>query len=422
MSRLSCRAALLVAVLAALWLALEQGSAKAAIPPGGTIGNASPSTSWQGQYYATASVTDPTLCPPGAADPGNVICDHFALTVQNAGTVTVTITWPSSTCASNPTNPTPSTPCNTDGNDFDLYVYDSGNMLVASSANPNPPGNSETVTFAATAQTYEVRVIPFFVVNSDYAGTASFQAPAGGGAGGGGGIDPPLSVSNASVTEGDAGTTAAAFTVTLGWAALVPVTVNYVTADAWAGGTATPGTDFVPVTGTVVIPPGQTQTSFSVPVVGDTAREGNETFLVNLYLPDPSLAVARIEDGQGVGTIWNDDWYNRVRGGGTVTTNVLTGAKGYFSFDVTEVKTGRISYRDSAVRFYSSQITAATWDDLTRTAVITGNGWNAGHSVTYRLETTDNGPGTLDTFVLTLSDGARGTGTITSGNITYYAG
>src|SRR5919204_5246699 len=191
MLRLLRRAALLVALPAALAFVLGQGNAKAAIPPSGSIGSGSPSVSWQGQYYAVQATTDPTLCLPGNVDTMNTACDHFQLTVQSAGSVTVTITWPSPNCANNPTNPTPGTPCDTDGNDFDLYVYDSSNMLVASSANPNPPGNSESVTFGATAQTYEVRVVPFFVVNSDYAGTATLAPSGGGGGGGGGGIDPP---------------------------------------------------------------------------------------------------------------------------------------------------------------------------------------------------------------------------------------
>jgi pre-peptidase len=155
------------------------GAVRAAAPAGGTIGPGSSSVSWTGQYYAAAAVSDPTLCPPAAVDPTNTICDHFALTVSSAGTVTVGITWPSPTCADNPTNPTPGTPCDVSGNDFDLYVYNSLGLLVASSADPNPPGSSEAVAFAATPQTYEVRVVPFFVVNSDYAGEATFTGPDG---------------------------------------------------------------------------------------------------------------------------------------------------------------------------------------------------------------------------------------------------
>jgi hypothetical protein len=388
--------------------------ASAAIPAAGTA-----PTSWQGQYYGAISVADPTLCPPGAADPGNTICDHFALTVSSAGNVTVTITWPSANCANNPTNPTPGTPCDTSGNDFDLYVYDSNNMLVASSANPNPPGNSESASFSATAQTYEVRVVPFFVVNSDYAGTATFT-PAGGGGGQGGGIDPPISISNASVAEGDSGTSAATFTLSLGWPTSVPVTVNYVTADAWADSTATPLTDYVPSTGTVVFAPGQTRATVNIPVVGDTGREANETFLVNLFLPDPPIAVAKIQDGQGVGTIRNDDWTHWIYGGGKL--GLPLGSQGYFSVYANEGKYGRISYRDSSVRFSASNVTSYAYNDATGTATISGNGWNAGHTVTYVLEARDGGPGgVLDSVVLTLSDGSRVSGTLTSGDIKYYS-
>jgi hypothetical protein len=208
----------------------------------------------------------------------------------------------------------------------------------------------------------------------------------------------------------------------MGWSTSVPVTVNYVTADAWVDGTATSGLDYVPVTGTVVIPAGQTRASFSVPVVGDTAVEANETFLVNLYLPDPMLLVARIEDGQGVGTIRNDDSPHWVRGSGTLTTNALTGAKAYFSMNVNESWTKRISYRDSSVRFGATQVTLLTFNDATHSAHVEGTGTDNGNPVTFVLDTADNGAGPLDSFVLTLSDGARGTGTLTSGDIRYHAG
>jgi pre-peptidase len=164
-----------VLLAATLLLPVWTSSVTAAAPPGGTLNATKTRVSWQGQFYAAAATVDPTLCPPGAVDPVNIFCDHFQLAVGAAGSIKVTISWPSPHCQTNPTNPTPGAPCEASGNDFDLYVYDSNSLLVGSSASPNPPGNSETVTFAATAQTYEVRVIPFFVVNSDYAGTATLQ-------------------------------------------------------------------------------------------------------------------------------------------------------------------------------------------------------------------------------------------------------
>jgi hypothetical protein len=197
------------------------------------------------------------------------------------------------------------------------------------------------------------------------------------------------------------------------------VTVNYQTFDAWASGTATPVTDYTPSTGTVVFQPGETRKTVYVPVVGDTSREANETFLVTLALPDPTLLVARIEDGQGVGTIVNDDWNHWVSGSGSVG---LLGTTGKFSLRASEGLRGRISYRDPSTRFSASNVGSYVYNDVTRSATVKGNGWNNGHSVTYVLEVADNGAGALDTFALTLSDGSRASGTLVSGDIAYHAG
>jgi hypothetical protein len=317
-------------------------------------------------------------------------------------------------------------PCQSgDSNDFDLYVYDSNQMLVASSANPQPPSPpTESVSFTATPQTYEVRVVPFAVVDSDYAGTATL-APSGGGGGGagaaGGGIDPPISISNGSTYEGDSGLAGMPFTVSMGWSTSVPVTVNYATFDAWADGTATAGVDYAPSAGTVVFQPGETSKTIYLPVVGDTAREPNETFLVDLSLPDPMLLVARIQDSQGVGTILNDDWAHWIGGSGSV--GLALGSQGKVSLRANENLRGKISYRDGTIRFSAGSISSYTYDDVGRTATIRGSGWNAGHSVSYTLQATDGGPGgALDSIVLTLSDGSRVSGTLTSGDLTYHAG
>ena len=65
---------------------------------------------------------------------------------------------------------------------------------------------------------------------------------------------PTLSVANAKVVEGDAGTQDLAFTVTLSAAAAGPVTVRYVTADR----TATAGADYAATSGTLTFAAGQT--------------------------------------------------------------------------------------------------------------------------------------------------------------------
>jgi len=242
----------------------------------------------------------------------------------------------------------------------------------------------------------------------------------GGGGGQGGGIDPAVSIGNARIAEGDYGTRNMTFPLTLDHATIAPLTVNYVTADptVTTDPTATAGIDYVPQAGTVVFAPGQTSATLTVPIIGDLTPEPNQTFLVRLFLPDPPLVVARIADAQGVGTIVNDDWGRVVRGSGKVG-NALTG-EGSFALRATEWQHwGKVTFRQGAVRFYSSQITSITFDDLTHSARIEGSGWNAGHSVTYVLEVADNGVGALDGFALTLSDGSRGSGPLTSGNIDY---
>ncbi|MBS7790189.1 cellulase family glycosylhydrolase [Roseococcus sp. SDR] len=110
---------------------------------------------------------------------------------------------------------------------------------------------------------------------------------------------PALSISDAQVTEGDAGTKQMLFTVSLSRAATSAVAVNFATQN----GTATAGSDYVATTGTLSFAAGETSKTIAVTVNGDTAVETNESF--NLLLSGASGAT--IADGTGVGTISNDD-------------------------------------------------------------------------------------------------------------------
>jgi len=110
---------------------------------------------------------------------------------------------------------------------------------------------------------------------------------------------PSLSIDNVTVTEGDAGTTDAVFTVSLSPASDQPVSVDFATAD----NTATAGADYQSNSGSLSFPAGTTSQNITVQVNGDTADESDETFWVNLS--NPSNAI--IADGQGAGTITNDD-------------------------------------------------------------------------------------------------------------------
>lgn len=120
--------------------------------------------------------------------------------------------------------------------------------------------------------------------------------------------DPPpaLSVHDVSLAEGQTGTTPFNVTVSLNGLSGRPVSFTYAT----AAGTASAGVDFTPVSGTATIAPGAPSVIVPVPVVGDTLIEGDETFTVTI-IGEPSNAT--IADGQGLGTIINDDtrrqWY-----------------------------------------------------------------------------------------------------------------
>lgn len=110
---------------------------------------------------------------------------------------------------------------------------------------------------------------------------------------------PTLSINNVSSKEGDGGTTAFNFTVTLSGASNQTVTVSYATAN----GTATAPGDFRAAAGTVSFAPGETSKTITVIVNGDTMIEADETFTVTLS----SAVNANIAGAQGVGTIQNDD-------------------------------------------------------------------------------------------------------------------
>ncbi|MGH9201670.1 MAG: Calx-beta domain-containing protein, partial [Vicinamibacterales bacterium] len=110
---------------------------------------------------------------------------------------------------------------------------------------------------------------------------------------------PSITIGDVSVTEGNGGTTNAVFNVTLSASSTATVTVQFAT----SGGTATADTDFVTTSGPLDFTPGQTQRTITVPVVGDLLNEVNEQFTVNLT----GAVNATIADGQGVGTILNDD-------------------------------------------------------------------------------------------------------------------
>jgi hypothetical protein len=110
---------------------------------------------------------------------------------------------------------------------------------------------------------------------------------------------PQVSVTNVTVVEGNSSITNAGFKVTLSASAPFPVDVRF----QMTPGTATPGLDYISRQGWLHFNSGETVKTISVPVIGDTIYEPNETAsLVLLEAVHASFA-----NSQGLLTIKNDD-------------------------------------------------------------------------------------------------------------------
>ena len=112
---------------------------------------------------------------------------------------------------------------------------------------------------------------------------------------------PKISIADTSLTEGNNGSANMTFQVTLDKAGTSPITVNYATADGTA---STADNDYTQKTGTVTFAAGQTSQTITVPIIGDTKFETNETFTVNL---SGASGNSQILKASATGTITNDD-------------------------------------------------------------------------------------------------------------------
>jgi hypothetical protein len=117
---------------------------------------------------------------------------------------------------------------------------------------------------------------------------------------------PTLAISDASLAEGDSGTSSIDFTVTLTAAGARPaVSCRYATADGPMPSGATAPSDYAAASGAVRFPAGSGNATMTISITinGDTDIEGDEIFFVNLSNADGGTII----DGQGIGTIRNDD-------------------------------------------------------------------------------------------------------------------
>jgi choice-of-anchor B domain-containing protein len=165
-------------------------TAGAADPSQGTVSLDQPTTGWTGKEYASgaSSVPESRSAEAVCAVPGDELCDHFDLTADidpshwesNRGGVEIVISWPSET------------------DDFDLYVYDGAGNTVGASNNAGT--SSERVFIENASGDYQVRVVPWDVTESGYAGGARVESRAKVG-----GEVPQEPLSNVNCNDGLAG-------------------------------------------------------------------------------------------------------------------------------------------------------------------------------------------------------------------------
>ncbi|MEQ1856709.1 MAG: Calx-beta domain-containing protein [Longimicrobiales bacterium] len=177
---------------------------------------------------------------------------------------------------------------------------------------------------------------------------------------------PTLSIGDVTVTEGDAGTVNANFTVTLSAASGQTVTVQYATSN----GTATAPADYAAIgLTTLTFTPGVTTQPVTIVVQGDQIDEANDTYTVTLSSPSN----ATLLDGTGLGTITDDDTadFTVLEFGGNTTVGEAFGAGSLDSLsvvltaepvsnvvlDVTSGDTGEVSVLTGTVTF-----TTGNWD------------------------------------------------------------
>jgi archaellum component FlaF (FlaF/FlaG flagellin family) len=111
----------------------------------------------------------------------------------------------------------------------------------------------------------------------------------------------------ASMIEGNTGTTTLALPITLTNPSMQTVTVQWTTVQVPGDrpDQADPTTDYTPTSGTVTFAPGETDTTVTIAITGDTLVEPDEYIIVSFH--DPTNAIIGGFWGLGVGVITDND-------------------------------------------------------------------------------------------------------------------
>ena len=224
-------------------------------------------------------------------------------------------------------------------------------------------------------------------------------------------IVPVVSVGNASIVEGNAGTSVMNFPVTLSSAAPAGgVTITYSTAN----GTATAGSDYVAVVaGTVTIAQGANSGNLPVTINGDTTVEPDETFTVTIG----NATNATLGTAIATGTILNDDVVAPVIPVVSVgNASIVEGNAGTSVLNFPVTLSSAAPAGGVTITYSTANATATAGSDYV--AVVGGSVTIAAGGLTGNLPVTINGDTAVEpdeTFTLTISAATNATlGTATA--------
>jgi hypothetical protein len=163
---------------------------------------------------------------------------------------------------------------------------------------------------------------------------------------------PTITINDVAVPEGTQVQSTASFTVSLSAPSEKPISVQYATAP----GTASANVDYATASSTLDFAAGQVSKTVSILIIQDNAFEPDETFFLNLSNPTN----VTIADGQGQGTITNDDPLPAITIGSSSRTE---GASGTSSNSVFNVSLSNPSYQTITVSFATADGSATAGSD-----------------------------------------------------------
>jgi hypothetical protein len=248
--------------------------------------------SYWGQSFICVAHNDGNWAPPPPPPPPSITVNDVTVTEGNTGTRNAVVNVSLSAASSQAVvvNYATADGTATAGSD---YVATAGTLTFA------PGETSKSITVQVKGDSLPEPNETFFVNLS-----SPTNATIADGQGQGTILDdePRISISDVTKSEGKKNqTTQFTFTVTLSAAYDQAVTMSFKTSDGTA---KTSDQDYVAQTGTITFKPGETTKTITIVVNGDSKKEADETFYLDLFGLSSNALFTK---NRGIGTILNDD-------------------------------------------------------------------------------------------------------------------